>query len=81
MPQQATGSHMAIPERAKSAQAVSEKCMEEEDEPCAFLSTILSESSSYSKPSSSKVNPYLVKPFASRNVMHTPGMLPSGKDK
>lgn len=62
MPQQATGSHVAILERTKSAQAVSGNCMEEEDEPRAFLSTTLTESSSYSKLSSSKVNPHLVKP-------------------
>lgn len=80
MPWQVTGSHVAVLERAKSAQTVSGNCMEEEDEPCAFLSTTLSESSPYSKLSSSKVNPYLVKPSAFRNMMHTPGMPPSRKD-
>lgn len=54
-------------EWAKSAQEVSGNCREEDDEPCASLSTTLSESSSYSKLSSSKAKPYLVKPSASRN--------------
>lgn len=79
-PWQAMGSHVAILERAKSAQTVSENCMEQEDEPCAFLSTALSESSPYSKLSSSKLNPYLVKPSAFRNMMHTQAMPPSWKD-
>ncbi|GAB0179266.1 mitochondrial enolase superfamily member 1 [Grus japonensis] len=55
------GRHVAILESAKSAHSVREPHGREEDEPCAFLSTALSERSPYSELSPGEVNLYLAK--------------------